>query len=189
MHDVYAGFIRTDSGLVPGIHEAIIDRATYEATRRLNEEARERHGTPSGRSQKVIYPLKGILRCGRCGREYVGSYTIKRGVMRRYYSCASNRRDYLQGCASPHFGADHIEGLLKGYITHFRDDPQVLSALIRQIPGQDAGRIADALYSVDVALQDASPAELRKVFQAAFEQVVVNSNGSQLDVTLREGLS
>ena len=25
--------------------------------------------------------------------------------------------------------------------------------------------------------------------QAAFEQVVVNSNGSQLDVTLREGLS
>ena len=189
VHDAYAGFIRTDSGLVPGIHEAIIDQATYEATRRLNEVARERHGTPSERSQKVVYPLKGILRCGRCGREYVGSYTIKRGVMRRYYSCASNKRAYLQGCASPHFGADHIEGLLKGYITHFRDDPQVLSALIRQIPGQDAGRIADALYSVDVALQDASPAELRKVFQAAFEQVVVNSNGSQLDVTLREGLS
>ena len=108
--------------------------------------------------------------------------------MRRYYTCAANRHDYLQGCTSPHFGADQIEELLKGYILRFRDSPQVLAALIRQLPDEDAGRIADALYSIDTALGDSPPRELQKVFQAAFESIVINDNGEQLDVTLKKGL-
>lgn len=187
-HYVYAGYVKTDSGLVQGIHQPIIDKDTYEQTCQKNKEARELRSGMNQHGHKVIYPLKGILKCGKCGRLYLGTYTIKRGILRRYYSCAANRHDYLQGCPSPHFGADQIEELLKGYILRFRDSPQVLASLIRQLPDEDAGRIADALYSIDTALGDASHAELQKVFQAAFESIVINDNGEQLDVTLKNGL-
>lgn len=187
-HYVYAGYVKTDSGLIQGIHQPIIDQETYEKTCQKNNEARELRSGLDQKEHKVVYPLKGILKCGKCGRLYLGTYTIKRGVMRRYYTCAANRHDYLQGCASPHFGADQIEELLKGYILRFRDSPQVLAALIRQLPDEDAGRIADALYSIDTALGDSTPRELQKVFQAAFESIVINDNGEQLDVTLKKGL-
>ena len=60
--------------------------------------------------------------------------------------------------------------------------------MIREIPEQDAGIIADALYSLSTAMAEVTPQELQRVFQATFESVVVNANGEQLDVTLKKGL-
>ncbi|MBQ2379455.1 MAG: recombinase family protein [Akkermansia sp.] len=187
-HFVYAGMVKTESGLIPGIHEAIIDQATFNRVNQRNEEARKLRSGKCQHERTVHYALKGILKCGKCGREYVGTYTIKNGLLRRYYSCVANKRDYLQGCPSPHFGANQIEDLLKQYIYNFRDNPQLLASLIREIPEQDAGIIADALYSLSTAMAEVTPQELQRVFQATFESVVVNANGEQLDVTLKKGL-
>ena len=187
-HFVYAGMVKTENGLIPGIHEAIIDKETYEQACKRSEEARKTSNYGGRQEKKVQYALKGILKCGKCGRDYVGTYTVKNGILRRYYSCVANKRAYLQGCPSPHIGADQIEGLLKQYITNFRDNPQLLASLIREMPEHDAGLIADALYSISTGLMDSQPQELGRVFQAMFHSVVMNENGEQLDVTLKKGL-
>lgn len=187
-HFVYAGYIKTENGLIPGIHEAIIDQNAFEQVNQRNEEARQLRNGKSRQEKKVHYALKGILKCGKCGREYVGTYTVKNGLLRRYYSCVANKRTYLNGCPSPHFGANQIEDLLKQYIVNFRDNPQLLASLVREIPEHDAGILADALYSINTALADSTPEELGRVFQAMFESIVVNDNGEQLDVTLKKGL-
>lgn len=183
-HPVYAGFIQTEQGLVKGVHEPIV---TPEQFARAAERVAELKRESPRVYHKVEYPLKGLLSCGCCGSPYVGTYTMKDKVIRRYYVCKQTRGAYAKGCKdSPRFGADQLEGFLKQYITGFRDDPGLLSALLEQMPEADACRIADLLFSMDVILGKATPKELGAVFRATFKKIVVNADSSQLDITLQD---
>lgn len=183
-HVVYTGYIQTSSGLVKGLHKPIISQSLFEKAAQQVELLKN---GPRKKAHNVEYPLKGILKCGFCGAPYVGSYTIKNGVIKRYYICKETRGTYAKGCAdSPKFAADQLEGFLKKYLMNFRDSPQLLSAILEQLPQEDACRIADLLYSLDVALDSATPKEMGAIFRATFKQIVVNPNSSQLDVTLQD---
>lgn len=183
-HPIYSGYIQTQEGLVKGVHEPIVSPELFaKAAQHVNDLKRDTRKS----SHDVQYPLKGILYCGRCGSPYTGTYTKKRnGELWRYYVCKEKTGSYAKGCTSPTFGADQIEDFLKKYLTHFREDPQLLSALLEQIQAKDPCRIADLLYSIDIVLQNASPQEVGAVFHATFKKIVVNPKADQLDITLHD---
>lgn len=183
-HPVYPGKIQTAEGLVQGVHQPIVSQEQFDKAAERLELLKRDTGKPR---RNVEYPLKGLLFCGHCESPYIGTYTVKDNVVRRYYVCKETKGPYAKGCKeSPKFGADQLEGFLKQYLVSFRDNPQLLAALLEQMEKEDACRIADLLYSIDVVLAKATPKELSAVFKATFKRIDVNPNTDQLDVTLHD---
>lgn len=83
--------------VVEGTHEAIIDRETWEKTRRLL-----RKHTRQAEEQGTGSALAGFLKCGDCGRAMVRSGWKRKGGVRAYsYYCGSYKRKGGAFC-SPH---------------------------------------------------------------------------------------
>lgn len=91
-----------------GTHPAIISRELFEQVQRL----RSSIGTNSRRQgeSRRIYPLSGLLRCGRCGGPMRGT-SANGGV--RYYQCSQRAERHRltngQECEQPLVQADYVE--------------------------------------------------------------------------------
>lgn len=86
---VYAGLVMHGSRLREGCHPGLIDREVYEtvqnliAGRRTGARRRPRNGTG------ITWILRGLLRCGGCGR-LMSTHTVRSGpVVHGYYRCRS----------------------------------------------------------------------------------------------------
>jgi DNA invertase Pin-like site-specific DNA recombinase len=65
---VYRGFVHLNGQVYPGLHEPIVDEASWEAARTLREARQSTPGRGRGRPPvgRHVY-VGGLLRCGRCG--------------------------------------------------------------------------------------------------------------------------
>jgi site-specific DNA recombinase len=99
----YAGWIRSGSGILPGQHDAIVSNELFETVRRVIE-SRRTHA-PRRRSSQIAWPLRGVLKCGRCGRSMSPSVSGYKNVWYRYYRCRSNAggRPPCRGVCAPAF--------------------------------------------------------------------------------------
>ncbi len=86
---VYAGLVMHDSRLREGCHPGLIDREVYDrvqnviAGRRTGVRRRQRTGAG------ITWILRGLLRCGGCGR-LMSTHTVRSGpVIHGYYRCRS----------------------------------------------------------------------------------------------------
>lgn len=86
---VYAGLVMCGSRLREGCHSGLIDRELYDrvqnaiAGRRTGVHRRQRSGTG------ITWILRGLLRCGGCGR-LMSTHTVRSGsVLHGYYRCRS----------------------------------------------------------------------------------------------------
>ncbi|MEZ5989854.1 MAG: recombinase family protein [Planctomycetota bacterium] len=87
---VYLGMVRGDSGgWVPGAHEALVDRPTF-------ERAQERFRPPKRTKQEHLFGSC-VVTCGVCGRavtcEAKHNKTKNGPVVYRYYRCADQTRE------------------------------------------------------------------------------------------------
>lgn len=102
---------------VPAIlPEGLFERAQAQLTKNRSMLA--------GRPSKRVYLLRGLLRCGFCGRSFVAN--VSHG--RREYRCGG--RDRLQGeqrCGAKVLGADRIEALIWQTVIGVLKRPAVLS--------------------------------------------------------------
>ena len=83
---VYAGLICDEDRTRPGIHESIVDPILFDQVQEIIASRRTR--TP-GRETRIQFPLRGILRCGQCGRLMSPSISGYRNFCYRYYRCRS----------------------------------------------------------------------------------------------------
>jgi site-specific DNA recombinase len=86
---VYAGLAMHNSQLREGCHAALIDREVYDRVQNLI--AGRRTSVPGRRASRagVTWILRGLLRCGRCGR-LMSTHTVRSGpVIHGYYRCRS----------------------------------------------------------------------------------------------------
>lgn len=84
---VYRGAILNGADTLPGQHEAIV---TEDLWTRVQAQVASRRVSPTGPRHKSSYsPLRGLLVCGRCGRQ-MGLHQSRRGnIIRLYYRCRS----------------------------------------------------------------------------------------------------
>ncbi len=179
---LYAGFIKDEDNLIQGVHVPIISVDVWQGVQKMLSENVVVQPEPASRPN---FPLRGILVCGGCGREYVGvRSTTKTTRWRRYYICASNSSKKDSPCGNPRFPADALERMLVRYVKTFRQDNQLLIALLERMDDEDARSVTDCFNSLDVLLEKATTKELLPVMQAVFRKVSINPNGRQLDVQL-----
>jgi len=135
---------------------AIIDRPTWEEAARLR---RENHAWAS-RNAKRNYLLRGLIRCGVCGRRYVGRGHRAKGQY--YYRCTTPK------CSSPELRADVLEGLVWADVEAFLSDPgPVLSLLAQKLQAEndsvDHRRVQEGLEERIVSTQAGREAVLRQL--------------------------
>ena len=83
----YVGLIRNGSGTLPGQHQAVVDKDLFEQVRRRIESRRSRK--PGRQKSQHLWPLRGVLKCSRCGRAMIPSMSGYRNLRYRYYRCRS----------------------------------------------------------------------------------------------------
>lgn len=85
---VYAGLIRDGEQLRPGAHEPIVDQMLFEKVRETiasrRTSSRDRTASP------IAWLLRGLLRCGQCGRPLSPSISGYKNLRYRYYRCRSD---------------------------------------------------------------------------------------------------
>jgi hypothetical protein len=98
---VYAGLIRDGDKHRRGAHEPIIERKLFDEVRKII--ASRRTSSRHQAATSVAWPLRGILRCGQCGRPLSPSISGYKNLRYRYYRCRSDAggKPACQGVSLP----------------------------------------------------------------------------------------
>jgi site-specific DNA recombinase len=152
----YAGRIEFRGTVHPGLHEPLVDAATFEAAGRILAERGESQALR--RAHPTEYLLSGVIRCGGCRRAYVGTSAHGRKGLYHYCVCSTRYR----------YGTDHCPGdrlpkdALEEAVIEQMQEVYANSSLIEQAAQRLAGvrqELAGAKRSLDryfAAFEEAS---------------------------------
>ena len=93
--------VRTEHGLVQGVHDPIISTELF-------DRVQEVVSRPTKNGQKSWSPLRGLLRCGHCGRQIVMTEIEKAGRTYRYCHCYAPKSE----CSRPSFREEKLSDRL-----------------------------------------------------------------------------
>ena len=163
----YAGWIVRGDDAYPGLHEPIIDQATFDRVQAILEERNDY----SKRQVWSEYLLSGLLTCSNCGRSVSGVAGYGQGGHKyRYYVCKGRIDKGSISCASKRVSADALEQIVRDQIvTLYARYDLFEQAAQRAIERRDAHRpaLAGELAAVCVELHNAELAINR--YFTAFE--------------------
>ncbi len=114
----YAGKIRHGQDKLPGQHEAIVEENLFEAVRRAI--ALRSHVGPGPRGRST-WPLRGLLKCGRCGRLMIPRISQKGPIRYRCYRCRSTAEG-KPACRSVGISAYEMERFVRSMIASVSSD-------------------------------------------------------------------
>jgi site-specific DNA recombinase len=103
----YRGLIRWNDDTHPGLHEPLVDEETFEKAQailsRRGEDASLRRGNPTD------FLLSGLVRCGHCGRAYVGTSAHGNGGRYTYYACSTRYKYGPAKCEGDRLPKERLE--------------------------------------------------------------------------------
>ena len=161
-NETYAGLVRVpayherEATITKGIHEPIIDMATWKACQR-------RFSTPVHNTRRIdhpMFPLRGMLRCGYCGNPFTGNLSKGKNKHYAYYRC--------QTCTNVNLQAGKSHTLLAGILDQLSLKPMV----IEQIKSKAEQIVKDRLSGSQEREKElkAAQVEQRKMLERAEEQ-------------------
>jgi len=103
---VYVGRIRDSGQTCPGVHTAVVNQDLFDQVRETIEGRRTRR--PGRANSAFPWPLRGILKCGRCERPMSPNTSGYRDVRYRYYRCRSTAGG-VPACQGVRVPAEEIE--------------------------------------------------------------------------------
>lgn len=166
---VYAGYVPYHDQLFEGKHEAIVNRALWKRVQRLVDSAAK--ARTREKNSPVPFPLRGLLKCGKCGGAMSITYTVKNGKMHRYYACARKVADGRHACDCTNLNADAVEDYLKGELAFIADVCDLPAAMVQALPEWNPALVGDCVFNLGMVLDKLDTNELAAVFKAAFESV------------------
>ena len=191
VNPIYTGVITFGGIQYEGIHEAIIDRDTFETVGAMiarNHQAHNRRHTP-----KQAY-LVGKLYCARCGKRYTHTRSIsghkRDGRKISYYTCYARLHPKLTGykCNNTVHRADVIDGIVfdslreltyKAVVEYRQQEPDSTAELKRKLAKIDKqrSRLID-LYSVGTFSADELTAKIETLnaSREALEKQIQNTH-------------
>ncbi len=187
---LYIGEVVHKGTSYPGEHEAIIDRRTWDSVQAVL--AKGAHRTGSRTRAATPAPLKGLLRCGACGKAMTPSSIRRRGRSYRYYLCTTAVKQGHANCPVRSISASEIEGLVLAHVRRLLRAPEVTARTITAAATDDdqpaaerEREVRDTLRQVEAIWDDLFPAEQHRVLHLLVATVTLAPDG--LDVTLRTG--
>jgi site-specific DNA recombinase len=144
---IYAGKVEFRGTTHPGLHEPLVDPATFETARRILAERGESQALRRGHPTE--YLLSGVIRCGRCRRAYVGTSARGRKGLYHYYVCSTRYRYGSEFCSGERLPKDALEEAVMDQMHDVYRDSSLIeeaitsSAIDERAPAEEAaGRLA-----------------------------------------------
>lgn len=104
---VYAGKVKYDGKIYPGLHEAIVSEETFNQAQAILKQNVRVRGTSKNRKFPGL--LSGLFRCAPCGTSMTHSYARKGNYKYRYYICLNAIKLNRKACPTKTIGAAAIE--------------------------------------------------------------------------------
>jgi site-specific DNA recombinase len=141
----------------PSAEEPFIDRAVFDKVQAILGERGEGYAQRFT-TRRPPYLLTGLIRCGRCQRNFVGVSGTGKRHRYRYYRCWTRHRYGVGACSAEPLRADEMEdAVMRGLLDVYAKPHAVREAL--------AGNAAHGVEAAKRAEQEAAAidAELRRV--------------------------
>src|SRR5439155_8817416 len=116
----YVGKIRWRDKVFDGVHEPLVDEFTFAKAQAILAERGE-HAKRRGNASDFL--LSGILRCGRCGKAYIGMSANGNGGRYHYYACTGRQKYGPKACDGERLPRDKVDqAVLRQLISVYRDE-------------------------------------------------------------------
>ena len=165
----YSGKIRWRDQLFDGIHEPLVDELTFKRAQAILRERGEDSSLRRGNTSD--YLLSGVIRCGHCGKAYVGMSARGNGGRYEYYACSGRQKHGPKACRNERLPRHQIEQAVLAQLTAvYRDSDLVTDALAKAALEAEQARpeIEQRLFSITAEISRAEQALER--YYEAFEQ-------------------
>ena len=140
-NDAYLGLVHWRDESYPGLHEPLVDEETFAAAQALLRERGEDLTLRRGNRSEFL--LSGVIRCGRCGRAYVGMSAKGNGGLYHYYACSGRQKLGRKACDGERLNRDKLErAVLSQLAGLYRNGKLIANALQRAYDEQAADRPA-----------------------------------------------
>lgn len=155
----YIGELPYGDDWVEGAHDALLDRALFDAA----QDIADRRSSQSGAARtKGDFVLSGTIYCGHCGGKYNGSSGTSRNKTKvRYYQCSTFRKYGKDTCAAPSVPADDLERLVADALVDTYADTDLFAQAIEAHLAQQEQRAAQ--LAAEVVAARATAAEKQRV--------------------------
>ena len=125
---IYVGRVVFKDNSYAGLHESLVDEQTFAATGRILTERGESQALKRG--HPADYLLSGVVRCGQCGRAFIGTSAKGRSRRYHYYTCSTRYRYGTRTCDADRLPKDALEeAVLEQMIGIYRDSGLIADAL------------------------------------------------------------
>ena len=125
----YIGEVVHKDAVYPGEHEAIIPRKLWDDVHSIMA---ENHHARSARTRaKTPALLKGIIRCGHCGKAMGITFTRNREKQYRYYLCVHASKNGYDSCPVKSVAAGEIEQAVLGQLRAVFRAPELIAKTFR----------------------------------------------------------
>ena len=199
-NDLYIGLVKHKGEKYKGIHEPIIDEATFY---KVQERRKLEKDKASGRPSAATY-LSGLLYCGKCGGRYACTAHAVGGKY-RYYTCYNRRpvnKAMFSGerCDNTNYRVDKLEDIVLGELKKLALDPsrlqkdkdnlydtkgkeQALSSQIEKLKEKKSRLIdlySDGSFSAEMLTEKVKAVDLQaEKLQAEYEALVSSQGDSK----------
>jgi len=165
----YVGKIRWRDRLFDGVHEPLVDELTFQRAQAILRERGEDISRRRGNASDFL--LSGVVRCGQCGKAYVGMSARGNGGRYEYYACSGRQKHGPKACRNERLPRHKLEhAVLQQLAALYRDGDLVAEALAKA--EQEAARtrpeVEQRLESIGAEITRAEQALER--YYEAFEQ-------------------
>ncbi len=165
---IYVGKVVFKDNSYPGLHESLVEEETFAAVQRILRERGDSQALKRG--HPADYLLSGVVRCGQCGRAFIGTSAKGRSNLYHYYTCSTRYRYGTRTCGADRLSKDELEeAVLEQMVELYRDSGLIADALAQL---QDSERDERQLVEARVAALRQEQAGARRSMDryfAAFE--------------------
>ena len=123
----YVGKIRWRDKVFDGVHEPLVDEFTFAKAQAIMRERGE-HAKRRGNASDFL--LSGLLRCGKCGKAYIGMSANGNGGRYHYYACTGRQKYGPKACTGERLPRDKVDdAVLRQLVSIYRDRDVVTEAV------------------------------------------------------------
>ncbi|MGH3025614.1 MAG: recombinase family protein, partial [Gaiellaceae bacterium] len=164
----YVGKIRWRDKLFDGVHEPLVDEFTFAKAQAIMRERGE-HAKRRGNASDFI--LSGLLRCGKCGKAYIGMSANGNGGRYHYYACSGRQKYGPKACDGERLPREKIEhAVITQLAALYRDEQVIGDALRRANADAEKRRPEFERRLASVAAEIARAEQALERYYEAFEQ-------------------
>jgi Recombinase zinc beta ribbon domain/Recombinase len=126
----YTSKIRWRDKLFDGVHEPLVDEVTFQRAQAILRERGEDISRRRGNASQFL--LSGVVRCGSCGKAYVGMSARGNGGRYEYYACSGRQKHGPKACRNERLPRQKLErAVLQQVAALYRDSDLVAEALAK----------------------------------------------------------